>query len=68
MARLSKGPFFGAGADLCINDASKEKSYARFGRTYKPPFGYTYPSKKCTTLLTGTSFFTPNEVEVYYLS
>ena len=62
------GPTFGGGLDLYIaNNVHVSSSYANLGSTYKPPNGYTYYTPKCKALLAGTEYFTPTEVEVYYL-
>ena len=63
------GPTFGAGWDLHIsnNANSNIASFARFGSTYQPPPGYTYDATNTKALLAGTLYFTPSEVEVFYL-
>ena len=56
--RSSYGPTFGGGHDLLISNlaSSNKKSYAIPNNTYKSSIGY----------LAGESYFTPNEVEVFY--
>jgi hypothetical protein len=61
----SYGPSFGGGHDLHIsnNAASNTGSYTGFGNTYQLPSGVSSSS----TILAGTSYFSPSEVEVFYL-
>ena len=58
----SYGPTFGAG-DIHIANNASSNNYSYFGRSYSVPSGvqnnYTIPA--------GTQFFTPDEVEVFYL-
>ena len=63
------GPTFGGGHDLKIsnNANSNTDSYTRFGCTYQPPPGYTYNAANTKALLADTFYFTPSEVEVFYL-
>ena len=63
------GPTFGYGHDLCIsnNANSNTHSYINFGFTYQPPPGYAVGTTKAKTLFAGTNYFTPSEVEVFYL-
>ena len=66
----SYGPCFGWGNDLCIknNAGSTTDSYADHGNAYQPPPGYTRGEPNTTSLLAGSLFFTPSEVEVFYLN
>ena len=67
--RSGYGPTFGGAWDLHIsnNANSNIASFARFGSTYQPPPGYTYDATNTKALLAGTLYFTPSEVEVFYL-
>ena len=58
----SYGPTFGGGHDIYINH---DKSYTDFGKhnDYSVPGGV----KSKYTVLAGTRYFTPDEVEVFYL-
>ena len=60
------GPTFGYGWDIYIADNAKSNtnSYASLGHSYSVPSGVQ--DKK--TILPGTNKFTPDEVEVFYLS
>ena len=58
----SHGPTFGGGRDLHIAN-SKSNSYSFFGDTYSLPSGVSDPY----TILAGTNYFSPDEVEVFYL-
>ena len=66
---LDWGPTFGGGHDLGIsnNANSGTASSSNFGGTYQPPPGYTYDATNTRALLAGTYYFTPSEVEVFYL-
>ena len=62
----SYGPTFGGGWDIYIanNANSNTKSYAlNFGSYYSVPSGV----QDKRTILAGTRYFTPDEVEVLYL-
>ena len=63
------GPTFGYGHDLCIsnNANSNNNSNTNFGSTYQLPPGYTFNAANTNALLAGTYYFTPSEVEVFYL-
>ena len=63
------GPTFGGGYDLYIADnaGSNAASYTNFGRTYQAPLGYPYGAANTSSLLAGSKYFTPSEVEVLYL-
>ena len=67
--RSDYGPTFGSGHDLHIsNNANLNTgSYTNFGNIYQPPPGYTYGTANTRALLAGTYYFTPSEVEVFYL-
>lgn len=58
----SYGITFGSGNDLYVGDESQQ-SYSRFGSSYSVPAGV----QDRLTILAGTSNFTPDEVEVFYL-
>ena len=60
------GPSFGSGFDLYIaNNASQNTySYTYFGSSYSLPNGVT----DHRTILAGTRYFSPDEVEVFYLA
>ena len=59
------GPTFGGGRDIHIaNNANRNtNSLTNFGHSYPLPSGV----KDQYTILAGARFFTPNEVEVFYL-
>ncbi|KAL9961983.1 hypothetical protein ACROYT_G031033 [Oculina patagonica] len=59
------GPTFGGGHDIYIADNanSNTKSYTAFGSYYSVPSGV----QSSSTILAGTKYFTPDEVEVFYL-
>ena len=63
----SNGPIFGAGFDIRIYDNanSNTNSYTQFGNGnyYSVPSGV----QNSYTILAGTKYFTPDEVEVFYL-
>ena len=63
------GPTFGRGHDIRIsnNANSNTGSYINFGFTYQPPPGYAVGTTKTKALFAGTNYFTPSEVEVFYL-
>ena len=59
------GPTFGNGYDIYIDldGASEEKkSFTTFGQSYVP-----VGVKDLLTVLTGVEYFSPSEVEVFYL-
>ena len=62
----SYGPTFGGGHDIYIagNANQNANSYANFGNSYSLPNGITDSSK----ILAGTRYFSPDEVEVFYLA
>jgi hypothetical protein len=61
----SYGPIFGGGHDFVIsnNAASNTGSHTNFDYSYQPPSGVS----SRYTILAGTKFFSPSEVEVFYL-
>ena len=62
--RLSgNGPRFGGDIKIANNANSNSRSYAGFGRAYPVPAAVQNPG----TILAGTLFFSPDEVEVFYL-
>ena len=65
--RNSYGPCFG---DLRIRDnaGSYTYSYTDLGYSYQPPPGYTHGQPNTRSLLAGSQYFTPSEVEVFYLN
>ena len=67
----SYGPTFSDGhPDLLIanNAASNTHSNTDFGYRYNLPPGYTYGQTNTRSLLGGSLYFTPSEVEVLYLN
>lgn len=70
----NSGPKFGVGPDLAIADASiyqsneKVVSVANLGHSYQAPSGYNKNEFKTQSLLAGSLYFTPAEVEVLYLN
>ena len=61
------GPYFG-GYDLCISNDShtNQQWFANFGHTYQPPAEYGYNTQQTKSLLAGSHYFTPTEIEVFY--
>ena len=66
----SDGPRFGGGYDLRIanNSGSNANSFTNFGFSYNLPLGYTKGQTNTNSLLGGSVYFTPSEVEVLYLN
>ena len=64
------GPAFGGDCDLHIvdNAGSNTNSHTNFGHIYNLPPGYTYGQTNTRSLLGGSYYFTPSEVEVLYLN
>ena len=68
------GPKFGIGPDLTIADTTlgqanaKSLNVANPGYSYQAPSGYTKGKNETQSLLAGSLFFTPEEVEVLYLN
>lgn len=62
----SYGPTFGGGHDIYIADNANQNanSYTNFGTSYSLPNEVTDSS----TILAGTRYFSPDEVEVFYLA
>ena len=62
------GPIFGGGFDVYIanNAGFNNKSLSNFGGTYILPPGYTFKQHNTQSLLAGSYYFTPSEVEVLY--
>ena len=59
------GPVFGEGHDLSIsnNAASNTYSYTNFNYNYQAPSG----ASDTSTILAGTNYFQPSEIEVFYV-
>ena len=57
------GPKFGADLVIYLDAVNKQNSEARLGSRYSLPPGVHYPR----TVLAGTEYFSPDEVEVFYL-
>ena len=57
------GPKFGADLVIYLDAKNKKYSEARLGSRYSVPHGVHYP----LTVLAGTRYFSPDEVEVFYL-
>ena len=66
----SYGPIFGGGHDIRIYNyaSSNSQSQGNLGHTYSPPSGYSYGSTFARTFLAGSQFFTPDEVETFYVT
>ena len=64
------GPTFGDGFDLYIanNAGSNTDSYTGFGYSYQPPPGYNRDESNTSSLLPGSFYFTPSQIEVLYLN
>ena len=62
---VEPGPIFGLGFDIFIADRANidSASYANFGVAYSVPSGV----QDTSTILAGTYWFSPDEVEVFYL-
>jgi hypothetical protein len=60
------GPIFGGGHDLFIsNDAvSNTRSYTNFNIYYQVPSGQVNDT---STILAGTKYFQPSEIEVFFM-
>ena len=57
------GPVFGIDIIIANNSNSNSFSYARLGLSYAAPAAVQDPK----TILAGTEYFSPDEVEVFYL-
>ena len=62
------GPTFSYDLHIVNNSASNNYSFAHIGRTYNLPPGYTNDQTNTRSLLGGSRYFTPSEVEVLYLN
>ena len=64
-SQYNYGPTFGGSHDINIADYanSNTNSYTNFGESYSVPSGV----QDKNTILAGTNYFTPDEVEVFYL-
>ena len=60
---LGSGPAFGIDIIIVNNANSNSRSYAGLGRFYPTPAAVQDPD----TILAGTFWFSPDEVEVFYL-
>ena len=62
---INYGPTFGKGHDIYIADdaAHNAHSYTEFGHSFLAPSEV----EEKDTVLAGTHYFTPDEVEVFYL-
>ena len=56
--------------DLCITDNAglTSDSWTDLDRKYQAPSGYTAWEPNTTSLLAGSEYFTPSEIEVLYLN
>ena len=60
----SYGPAFGSGRDILIRDAvDNQYSYTECGGTYSNPTGYSVGD---CGFFTGSFFFTPSDIEVFF--
>ena len=68
--RYGYGPRFGGGPDFYIADhaVSNRVSNTNFGHTYQPPSGYTFGKNNIKSLLAGSYYFTPSEIEILYIN
>ena len=66
----SHGPIFGGGHDIWITNyaSSNTNSLTNLGHTYSPPSGHSYLSSFTKSFLTGSNYFQPDEIEVFYES
>lgn len=64
------GPTFGWGHDLFIanNAGLNTDSPTNFGSAYNLPPGYTFEQNNTRSMLGGSYYFTPSEVEVLYVN
>ena len=58
-----RGPVFGIDIFIAINANGNSYSYARLGRYYRAPAA----GQDRYIILAGTEYFSPDEVEVFYL-
>ena len=74
LRNTDSGPNFGIGPDLSIADkivdqaTNRALNVANIGHSYQTPSGYTKNERKTQSLLAGSLYFTPVEVEVLYLN
>ena len=62
------GPTFGrSDMGIAYSKDSMIVSSSNLGYTYKAPAGYVYKANSTNSLLGGSEYFTPSEVEVLYL-
>lgn len=63
---IGYGPVFGAGNDILIssNASMNSNSYTHFGQSYTLPSGV----QEQNTILAGTTRFSPDDWEAFYLS
>ena len=68
MDSVSVIPCFRFGHDLFISDDShsNQQSYSDFGHKYQPPAGYVRGTEQAKSLLAGSFYFTPTQIEVFY--
>ena len=72
--RADSGPWFGVGPDLALIHKKvgwpieNVVNVANFGESYQLPPGFTKNNINTTSLLAGSLYFTPAEVEVLYLN
>ena len=72
--KANTGPRFGIGPDLALNYVMVDPvknivvNVAKLGGSYQPPCGNTKSESKTESLLAGSLYFTPAEVEVLYLN
>lgn len=61
------GPTFGYQKDICIahNAGYSSNSYTNFGDTYALPNGYVKGASDTYSLLAGSYYFKPSEIEVF---
>jgi hypothetical protein len=66
---MNVGQVFGKDDLVLANNAgSNTRSYTRFGYTYQAPPGYSSDQPNTDSLLAGSFFFTPSEIETLYLN
>ena len=61
-------PCFCYGRDLFISDNShvNRQSYSDFGNMYQLPARYFHGTEQAKSLLAGSFYFTPTQIEVFY--
>jgi hypothetical protein len=60
------GPWFGF--DLYIISSAWSSAYSNLGDSFQPPPGYTFNHSNTQSLLAGSHYFIPAEIEVLYLN